>query len=81
VRWSKEFELLVEQAAGDCSGRAVSNHDHAYTDAVAVATGLESKAALLAKQQQAGAAADSAGKRKPSDDASTSAGKRAKGDE
>jgi len=83
VRWSKEFEKLVEEAAGDCSGRAVSNHDHAYEDAVAVATGSTSKGAVLKQQLQdeEDTAAASAGKRKPTDDAATGTGKRAKGEE
>ena len=44
VQWSKEFEQLVAQSAGDCSGRAVNVHDQAYDDAVAVATGSTAKA-------------------------------------
>jgi asparagine synthase (glutamine-hydrolysing) len=43
VKWCKEFEALVEGAAGDCSGRAVDVHAAAYEDAVAVATGQEAK--------------------------------------
>jgi len=61
----------------------VSNHDHAYEDAVAVATGSTSKGAVLKQQLQdeEDTAAASAGKRKPSDDAATGTGKRAKGEE
>ena len=46
VKWSKEFEELVAQSAGDCSGRAVNVHNAAYDDAVAVATGAQTKANL-----------------------------------
>jgi len=76
VRWSKEFEKLVEEAAGDCSGRAVSNHNHAYEDAVAVATGSKSKLAMLQKQQLDEEA--SVAKRKQSEDGPQGSGKRAK---
>ena len=44
VKWSKDFEELVSKASGDCSGRAVSVHNSAYDDVVAVATGAEAKA-------------------------------------
>lgn len=43
VKWCKDFEALVDGAAGDCSGRAVDVHDAAYKDAVAVATGQQAK--------------------------------------
>ena len=46
VQWSKEFEQLVAQSAGDCSGRAVNVHNAAYDDAVSVATGAQTKAKL-----------------------------------
>ena len=48
VKWCKEFEELVAQSAGDCSGRAVNVHNQAYDDAVAVATGATTKANLSA---------------------------------
>ena len=78
VKWCKEFEELVAQSAGDCSGRAVNVHNQAYDDAVAVATGATTKANLSAAldKESSGTttttAAAGGGKRKAqADDGST----------
>ena len=78
VKWCKEFEELVAQSAGDCSGRAVNVHNQAYDDAVAVATGATTKANLSAalNKESSGTttttAAAGGGKRKAqADDGST----------
>ena len=76
VKWCKEFEELVAQSAGDCSGRAVNVHNQAYDDAVAVATGATTKANLSAalNKETSGTTTTAAGggKRKAqADDGST----------
>jgi len=69
VQWSKEFEQLVAQSSGDCSGRAVNVHNEAYDDAVAVATGAQTKsrlaaAAVAAEEEEEEEEEDEAAKRK-----------------
>lgn len=72
VQWSKEFEQLVAQSAGDCSGRAVNVHDQAYDDAVAVATGSTAKANIQSSSSSDGS------KRKAMESGDNGNGKKAK---
>ena len=72
VQWSKEFEQLVAQSAGDCSGRAVNVHNQAYDDAVAVATGSTAKANIQSSSSSDGS------KRKAMESGDNGNGKKAK---